>query len=88
MTDFSSFNSPLVLPPPGMAPADGWMLPRVSHVWMDSSGAGAGAGTGPGSGGGSLTPAGGTGGILGTVETGGTDTAGAGTPRFAGPTGR
>lgn len=55
---------------------------------MGSSGEAAGGGTPLDSAGSMITLAGGTAGIQGTGETGGTDTAAAGTPRFAGPTGK
>lgn len=81
-------DSPLALLPPGTAPADVWTTASVWWAWVGSSGEAAGGGTPLGSSGSTITLAGGTAGIQGTGETGGTDTAAAGTPRFAGPTGK
>lgn len=82
----SQIDSPLALLPPGTAPAAVWTAPSIWWVWVDSSGEAAGGGTPLGSAGSTIQLAGGTGGIQGTGETGGTGTAAAGTPRFAEPT--
>lgn len=85
---WQSSSSPLALLPPDMAPAAAWMRPSVWWVWAGSSGAAAGAGTPLGSAGRMRKIAGGTAGIQGTGETGGTGMAAAETPRFAEPTGK